>query len=95
MNESPLHRVRLVVRGQVQGVCFRARARDEALALGLVGWVRNLTDRSVEIVAEGPRVALESLVAWARKGPPTADVTDIEIIWSTAASDLDSFVIRY
>jgi len=73
--------VRMVVRGRVQGVFFRAATAQEARALGLDGWVRNLPDGAVEIRAEGTRRNLEMLLAWAHQGPPAARVTVVEDEW--------------
>lgn len=68
---------RFIVHGRVQGVFFRASARDRALALGLNGWVRNLPDGRVEALARGERVALDDFQAWLGVGPPAADVTRV------------------
>lgn len=73
----------LVVRGRVQGVSFRASACERAGELGVVGWVRNRGDGSVEMVVEGDDEAVASMVTWANEGPPHAaveavDVTDTE-----------------
>jgi acylphosphatase len=73
--------VRVVVRGRVQGVFFRAATAQEARGLGLSGWVRNRTDGSVEIRAEGAHRNLEMLLAWAHQGPPAARVEDVEVEW--------------
>jgi acylphosphatase len=70
--------LRLVVRGRVQGVGYRAWAVGTARALALDGWVRNRRDGSVEILAAGPDDALERLVAACRQGPRLAMVTGIE-----------------
>lgn len=70
--------LRLVVRGQVQGVGFRAWAVRAARGLGLSGWVRNRRDGSVEILAAGAPDLLEKFVAACRRGPPLAEVTAIE-----------------
>ena len=67
-------RARLRVTGLVQGVFYRQSTASEAGRLGLVGSVRNLSDGSVEVVAEGARAAVEGLVAWCRRGPPSAHV---------------------
>jgi acylphosphatase len=72
-------RRRVVVRGLVQGVFFRDTCRREARAHGVNGWVRNLPDRSVEAVFEGPSDAVESMIAWARRGPDLAHVTEVEV----------------
>lgn len=73
-----MRRVRLLVRGRVQGVWFRDSCREEAERLGVAGWARNLPDGSVEVVAEGGRDAVDALLAWCRVGPPQARVTDVE-----------------
>lgn len=65
----------------MQGVFFRAEARDRALSLGLAGWIRNLPDGSVEAVFEGPKERLESILAWCRRGPPGAQVSDVAVEW--------------
>lgn len=68
---------RFIVTGNVQGVFFRASARDEARRLGLRGYAKNLPDGSVEVVAAGDAVAIEALTAWLRHGPPMAKVADV------------------
>ena len=67
------------VRGRVQGVGFRYSLRDEARRLRLSGWVRNRADGSVEALLQGEPADVESLVAWARRGPPGARVDALEI----------------
>jgi acylphosphatase len=68
---------RFRVSGKVQGVFFRASARNEALRLGLHGHARNLSDGSVEVIAEGSDEALQELEQWLRKGPPAARVDEV------------------
>ena len=81
-----------MVRGRVQGVYFRDFARIHAQRLGLVGWVRNLPDgTTVEVLAEGARPALEQLLACLREGPPHAHVARVDVEWSTALGESDSF----
>jgi acylphosphatase len=72
-------RVHLVIVGFVQGVAFRAAARAEARRLGISGWVRNCFDGSVEAEAEGESAAVESFVAWCRRGPPAAQVEEVRV----------------
>ena len=62
-------RVRVFVEGRVQGVGFRQSTAREAMRLGLQGWVRNLPDGRVEAVYEGPRDAVEKMLAWSGRGP--------------------------
>lgn len=73
-------RRRLFVDGRVQGVFYRASAEREAGGLGLSGMARNLRDGRVEMVVEGPRPAVDRFVAWARLGPPRAEVTNVEVL---------------
>ncbi|WP_299441654.1 acylphosphatase [uncultured Phycicoccus sp.] len=65
-------RCTVFVRGLVQGVGFRWWTRARALELGLAGWARNTADGRVEVVAEGPRAAVERLVGLLREDPPEA-----------------------
>src|SRR5207248_2077486 len=67
-------RVHVLVRGRVQGVFYRAEARDRAESLRVAGWIRNLPDGSVEAVFEGEDDRVESMVAWCRRGPAGAGV---------------------
>jgi len=76
MQRSAVH---LVVLGRVQGVAFRARAVAEATRLGLSGWVRNRMDGTVEARAEGTPEAVEAFVAWCRRGPPAAQVEEVQV----------------
>lgn len=72
-------RRRVVVHGRVQGVFFRASTRDEALARGAAGWVRNRPDGTVEAVFEGEPAAVAECVAFCRSGPPGARVNRAEV----------------
>jgi acylphosphatase len=74
-----LIRAHVFVTGMVQGVFFRHRAREEARARDVSGWVRNLPDGRVEAVFEGPEGAVEALVSWCRTGPEWARVDDVEV----------------
>ena len=88
-------RVRLVIRGRVQGVWFRGAMEVEAQRLGVAGWVRNAVDGSVEAQAQGERRALDTLVVWAHHGPPSARVTAVSVEWLSPLADLpDGFAIR-
>ena len=77
--DGGLRRVRVIVEGHVQGVWFRDTTREEALRLGVAGWVRNLPDGRVEAVFEGPPTAVAALLGWTRRGPEHAVVTHIEM----------------
>ena len=67
------------VKGQVQGVFFRASARTHALALGLVGFARNERDGSVYIEAEGTEENLKQFVEWCHRGPERAEVQEVAV----------------
>lgn len=86
--------VHMVISGRVQGVFFRGAAAQEARALGLSGWVRNLPDGRVTIVAEGGRRNLEMLFAWAHQGPPAARVEEVEVEWSEYEGKLHGFEVH-
>jgi acylphosphatase len=85
--------VHMFVHGCVQGVFYRAKTQKVAEGLGLTGWVKNCSDGSVEIHAEGNKEKLEELVAWCRRGPAMASVSNIDLNW-TEAEGLRSFDIR-
>lgn len=69
---------RLRITGKVQGVGYRAWTAHRARKLGLVGWVRNISDGSVEAVIQGPRDALGRMVTACHAGPPLARVTEVK-----------------
>lgn len=90
-----VERARVLVQGRVQGVFFRDTARRVASGLGLSGIVRNLPEGDVEIIAEGPRGKLDSLIQWCRIGPPAAVVEDIQVQYSEATGAFEGFRITY
>ena len=90
-----MQRVRIVVHGYVQGVFFRSNTRRLALSLGLKGYVRNMADGSVEVVAEGPEDKLKELVDFCKKGPEAAEVSKVDVKFDKASNEFDSFEVRY
>lgn len=80
---------RFLVRGKVQGVFFRASAREQALKLGLRGHAKNLFDGRVEVLAVGEADRIETLAQWLQHGPPTAQVYAVE------RSDIDAATPAY
>lgn len=91
-NSTRLH---ALVFGYVQGVNFRWYTRRNALHLGLTGYVRNMSDGSVEVVAEGEREDVQRLLAWLHRGPPLAEVERVEVTWEPATKEFFSFEVRY
>jgi acylphosphatase len=87
-------RVHLKVCGRVQGVYFRASTVEQARRLGLLGWVMNCADRSVEVVAEGETAQLEKLIHWCRSGPAGAQVKEVRAEWETSQEEFQSFYIK-
>jgi len=71
--------VHLIVSGIVQGVFFRANILQEAKELGINGWVKNLNDGRVEIMAEGESSLIEKLISWCKVGPPGSQIDRIDI----------------
>ncbi len=81
------------VTGRVQGVWFRAWTRERAQELGVSGWVRNLSDGSVEAVVSGPMEAVEAMIAALHEGPPAAKVEYVRVT-ETQAPEKPGFHIR-
>lgn len=95
MSVSEKTRVHLIISGRVQGVFYRDSTRAKALELGVLGWVRNLPDGSVEAVAEAEPDILEQFLAWCHQGPRAARVDRIEAKRSAARGEFDNFVVTY
>jgi acylphosphatase len=72
-------RRRVLVSGWVQGVWFRESCREQAVAAGVTGWVRNLADGRVEAVLEGPEPAVQRVVRWCHEGPRRARVEAVDV----------------
>lgn len=88
---AAVERLHAVVEGRVQGVGFRVFVQEHATALGLTGWVRNMYSGEVEVVAEGPRSALEALLDKLRTGPRMAYVSEVRKTWQPASGEFLSF----
>ncbi len=84
---------RLIIDGKVQGVGYRAWTVETARRFGLVGWVRNRADGSVEVLVQGTEAAIDRFVAEAGTGPPAAKVDGIEIR-NEPVSDMRDFEKR-
>ncbi|MBT8447221.1 MAG: acylphosphatase [Gammaproteobacteria bacterium] len=82
-----------IIAGRVQGVWYRASARQEAQRLGITGWVRNLPDGRVEALATGSAPALARFEAWLARGPSRARVEEVTVADRTSES-FDDFSVR-
>lgn len=74
-----MRRIHAIVSGRVQGVSYRAATASEARRLGVVGWVRNRSDGTVELEAEGSDETVSQLIAWCEQGPPAAAVSGVVV----------------
>lgn len=81
----------IFISGRVQGGAYRANAVSTARRLGLVGWVRNLPDARVDLLAQGDEKALKSLLIWAHEGPALAQVEHVETHWGNSHDNPESF----
>ncbi|MBA3582587.1 MAG: acylphosphatase [Gammaproteobacteria bacterium] len=91
---NSIHCKRFKVTGRVQGVFYRASTREQAVLLGVTGWVRNLAEGSVELLACGDAQQLAALEQWLWQGPELAQVHDIEI-QAAALEIFADFMVRY
>lgn len=90
-----MKRAHLWISGRVQGVFFRAYTQEEAVRLGLSGWVKNLPDGRVETVFEGDDEAADKMVIWCRHGPPSAEVENVEIKWEQPSGEFSGFDVLW
>ena len=86
--------VNLLIQGKVQGVFYRASARDKAMELGLTGWVKNTQDGDVEIVTSGDKESIKKFIEWCRKGPSRAVVKDVIVRQVDTVNLLDFQIIK-
>lgn len=84
----------VIFRGRVQGVYFRANCAEKAESLGLHGYVRNLTDGTVEAVFEGDRAGIEMCIEWNKTSQPYARVASAEVSWQEPKGDVRGFQVR-
>lgn len=86
--------IRLIVRGKVQGVYYRASAKNIADQLGITGWIRNLPDQNVEISATATDEILQKFIHWCRQGPTRATVDEVIIKETTIEESIGFRIIR-
>ncbi len=85
---------KLKIFGRVQGVFFRDHTQEKAKELGVVGWVRNMPDGTVEALIEGSADAIEQMIAWCHQGPSSAQVEKVEVEWMDAEG-CEGFEVRF
>jgi acylphosphatase len=83
----------LHIKGKVQGVFYRASAKEMADKIGLKGWIRNKKDGSVEACITGSEESVENFIVWCKKGPKGAIVTAVDIVDKESPEHFDSFTI--
>lgn len=88
-------RARVIFKGRVQGVFFRANTMEKARSCSVLGWVRNLRDGSVEAVFEGDKAHVEEVIDWCRTSQPYAQVENVDVQWEEATGEFTIFDIRY
>ena len=86
--------VHLLIKGDVQGVFYRATARDKAEELGVTGWIKNTEEGDVEALASGSEEQLNKFTMWCKVGPPKASVTDVAVTKQPEASFTGFKIIR-
>ncbi|MEW6200752.1 MAG: acylphosphatase [bacterium] len=95
MNDKINKAFRATVRGMVQGVGFRYFVERVANQIGVKGYVRNVPDGTVEVVASGSDEQLRELVDRIKEGPSVAHVTGVDLRWLDGAFEFKSFGIRF
>ncbi len=87
--------LRIIVSGKVQGVGYRYFSQMKAVQYGVKGWVKNLADGSVEVIARGENNQLEPFIADLRKGNPFSKINNLEITEMDQLEHFHSFTIKY
>ena len=92
---SAAESVYIIIRGRVQGVGFRYFTKQRAGAYNLIGFVRNLIDGNVEVVAKGPQKSLDNLIIDLKSGPPGSVVSACVVNWRPAIDRVQDFTIKF
>jgi acylphosphatase len=87
--------MRCVIVGKVQGVQYRVYAQDSAVALDLVGYVKNLPDGSVEVLAQGMPETLKEFVEYLYEGSLSSAVESLSVDWQTASKTFTEFSVLH
>ena len=88
-------RMHAIIKGRVQGVFFRDHTQKEAENLGLTGWVRNLSDGTVETEIEGEEQPVRTMITWLHTGSPLAEVTEVSYNEKNITNETGPFIVRY
>ena len=88
-------RIHIFIIGRVQGVFFRQSTRVMAIKNNVTGWVKNLNDGRVEIVAEGETQNIDNLIIWCKTGPANSRVDEFELSEENFTSEFENFEVRY
>ncbi|RJP31791.1 MAG: acylphosphatase [Actinobacteria bacterium] len=88
-------RAHVLVSGRVQGVYYRSYAVDQAILLGVTGWVRNIQGGRVEAVFEGEEDAVEKMLAWCWEGSPSSRVSAVEVEREEPTGEFTDFSVAY
>ena len=88
-------RVRVQIKGRVQGVFFRDETRRMARSVEVTGWVKNLANGNVQAVFEGEEDQVKKVLAWCDEGPPLASVKAKEVVWQDYTGEFPSFEVVY
>ena len=88
-------RIHIFVTGRVQGVFFRQSTRVMAIKNNVNGWVHNLDDGRVEIIAEGETQNIDNLVTWCKTGPANSRVDEFELLDENYTDEFENFEVRY
>ena len=90
-----LKRIHIFVTGRVQGVFFRQSTKVMAIKNNAKGWVRNLDDGRVEIVAQGETQDIDNLAHWCKTGPANSRVDEFELSEENVTDEFENFEVRY
>ena len=88
-------RAHVIISGRVQGVFFRVETKRAADGFGVLGWVRNLKEGSVEAMLEGDQDRVDALLEWCKEGPAHAQVSDVKLDWQDYTGEFSGFDISY
>jgi acylphosphatase len=88
-------RAHAIISGRVQGVFFRMETKRAADGFGVLGWVRNRRDGTVEALFEGDQDRVDAVLAWCKEGPAHARVSDVSVDWEAYVGGFSRFEITY